>query len=307
MEDQDQSSSLIEASGEEALNEEPILPVQVTREATPEPARVQPDMTESDDPSYVYALGQIDARYPSLGVEKEFDQVAALINTTGLTERQVLKRIISDQQNAYLLRSLCWLLLVQGLETYILAPRDPQDYAVLRDSYRESPTGEEVDVVIGMRGHIAPPDLCNGVAVPIVMFDKLYSFTRKTLVDSIPLPDSVTDDQSAHFRDVAGGVFDRIVNLADNAGGIDEHRALNYLVGRYPRIYAAVAEASERRASLSGIEVRPSPLSGVRAVVDVIFSFTDRETDVVDKQFTRVDVTEEYPFLVTKLGPYFER
>jgi hypothetical protein len=48
-------------------------------------------------------------------------------------------------------------------------------------------------------------------------------------------------------------------------------------------------------------------LSGVRNIVEVIFSFTNRATDVVEKQFLRVDVTEEFPFLVTKLSPYYDR
>jgi hypothetical protein len=48
-------------------------------------------------------------------------------------------------------------------------------------------------------------------------------------------------------------------------------------------------------------------LSGERNIVDAIFSFTDRATDVVEKQFLRVDVTEEFPFLVTKLSPYYDR
>jgi PatG C-terminal len=38
-----------------------------------------------------------------------------------------------------------------------------------------------------------------------------------------------------------------------------------------------------------------------------VFSFRDRTTDVVDKFFTRVDVTDEFPFLVTKMSPYFDR
>jgi hypothetical protein len=42
-------------------------------------------------------------------------------------------------------------------------------------------------------------------------------------------------------------------------------------------------------------------------VVDVIFAYTNRNTDVVEKFFTRVDVTEEFPFLVTKLSPYYDR
>ncbi|WP_157537724.1 cyanobactin maturation protease PatG family protein [Kitasatospora azatica] len=39
----------------------------------------------------------------------------------------------------------------------------------------------------------------------------------------------------------------------------------------------------------------------------VLFSFTDRHTDVTEKHFVRVDVTEEFPFLVTKLSPYYDR
>ncbi len=59
--------------------------------------------------------------------------------------------------------------------------------------------------------------------------------------------------------------------------------------------------------SLTAVEVRPSPLSSTRRIVDVIFSYTNRNTDMTEKFFVRVDVTEEFPFLVTKLSPYFDR
>jgi hypothetical protein len=58
---------------------------------------------------------------------------------------------------------------------------------------------------------------------------------------------------------------------------------------------------------LSGVEVRPSRLSGTRRIMDVIFSYTNRQTDVVEKYFVRVDVTEEWPFLVTRMSPFYER
>ena len=48
-------------------------------------------------------------------------------------------------------------------------------------------------------------------------------------------------------------------------------------------------------------------LSGLRNIVDVIVSFTNRATDVVEKQFLRVDVTEQFPFLVTRMSPYYDR
>ena len=55
------------------------------------------------------------------------------------------------------------------------------------------------------------------------------------------------------------------------------------------------------------MEVRPSPLSSTRNIVDVIFSYTNRNTDFTEKFFVRVDVTEEFPFLVTKMSPYYDR
>jgi hypothetical protein len=55
------------------------------------------------------------------------------------------------------------------------------------------------------------------------------------------------------------------------------------------------------------VEVSPSPLSGTRNVVEVIFALTNRATDYTEKFFVRVDVTEEFPFLVTKLSPYYDR
>jgi hypothetical protein len=260
----------------------------------------------SAPPSFVYALGQIDARFPSLGVEKEFAQASSSIETEGLTDRQILKAAISEPGNRYLARQLCWIFQVQGFETYILVPRDPVDFALLIEAYREDPTEDEVDAVIGTRGQVAPPDACGGGVIPIVAFDQLYSFDRNSLVSAIPRPESVSQGDEDRFRQTAGEVFDRIMRMADNVGATDEHRALNYLAVRSPQIYAAAAEAHAVGASLSDLEVRLSPLGRARRVVDVIFSYSQRENDVTEKHFVRVDVTEEYPFLATKMAPYFE-
>jgi hypothetical protein len=106
---------------------------------------------------------------------------------------------------------------------------------------------------------------------------------------------------------VAEELFDRIMQLTDNSGNSDEHRALNYLAMRYPAIYARAAEEFARDFSLTKVEVRPSPLSGTRNIVGVIFAYTDRKTDFTEKYCVRVDVTEEFPFLVARLSPYFDR
>jgi len=252
----------------------------------------------------VYAIGRIVPRYPSPGIEKEVAQATGRADVAGLSDRQALHAILSKPENRYLARQFCWVLTIEGLETYILYPRDAADYSLLVEALRPDPSPMDLDVVIGSMGPVAAPDVCNGLLVPIVAFDQIYSFDRDALIKSIPKPDKVS---AKDFAPIARELLDRIMQMADNAGSTVDYRALNYLAVRYSAIYAAAADAFARNASLTGVEVRPSSLGGVRNVVDVIFAFTNRNTDVIEKQFVRVDVTETFPFLVTKLSPYFDR
>jgi len=254
--------------------------------------------------AYVYAIGKIEPRFPNASVEKELAQATGRAETVGLTDRQAFYEILSQRQNRYLVRQLCWVLMIEGLETYLLAPRDPADLDLLVEAVRPAPSPMDLDVVVGLRGPIALPTACNGLMVPIVMFDQIYSFDRNSLIQSIPRPEAIAAEQ---FTRASEELFDRFMLMADNAGATDEHRALNYCAVRYPAIYAKAAEAYGQNCSLVSVEVRPSTLSGTRKIMEVIFSFSNRSTDVTEKFFARVDVTEEFPFLVTKLSPYFDR
>lgn len=258
-------------------------------------------------PSYVYALGRITLRFPSLAVEKEFAQATGRAETTGLTDRQAIQSVLSQPENRYLARQLCWVLTIEGLDTYILRPRDPGDIDLLVEALRPTPGPIDVDVVIGVLGPTAPPERCAGLMIPTVVFDQIYSFDRDSLIVSLPRPDNMPAEQEEQFQATARELLDRTMQLTDNAGAIDEHRALNYLAVRYPALYAHVADAFRRNLSLTAIEERPSRLGSTRNIINVIFSYTNRTTDVTEKYFVRVDVTEEFPFLVTKLSPYYDR
>jgi hypothetical protein len=254
--------------------------------------------------SYVYAIGRVEARFPNLAAEKEFAQVTGRTETAGKTDQQTLHTVLSKRENRYLARQLCWVLTIQGLDTYLLAPRDPADLDLLVEAIRPAPSPYDIDVVIGLRGPIAPPDMCNGLMAPIVAFDQIYSFDRDTLIKAIPKPEKIT---AAQFAPAAEELFNRIMQVTDNAGATDEHRALNYLAMRYPAIYTKAAEQFGQSHSLTGVDVRPSPLSSSRTIVDIVFAYTNRNTDFTEKFFVRCDVTEEFPFLVTKMSPYYDR
>lgn len=253
---------------------------------------------------YIYAIGNIEARFPTVSIQKEFAQITGRSDTSGMTDQAVLHETLADTSNRYLARSMCYVMAINNVDTYILQPHDSADLSLLIDATRAGYDSEAIDAVIGVRGPIAPPEACNGLMLPIVIFDQIYSFDHSSLRDAIPRSKGMSDSA---FDSTVDEVLARIRQLEDNAGATDEDRALNYLALRYNRIYEETANAHGRGESLSGIEVRRAPLSGGRIIVDVIFSYTNRSTDVVDKWGVRVDVTEEFPFLVTKFSPYLER
>jgi hypothetical protein len=254
------------------------------------------------DPPWVYALGRIDARFPSIAIEKEFAQATGRADTGGLTDRQALHAVLMQPQNRYLARQLCWVFTIEGLDTYILQPRDSVDLALLVEALRPMPSPMDIDIVVGVMGPIAPPQFCNGLMVPVVIFDQVYSFERNALLQAIPRPAEVSEED---FNPVAHEIFGRIMHMTDNAGATDEHRALNYLAVRYPGVYAVTVDAHRRSCALASVEVIPSRLSSTRKIVEIVFSFTHRQTDVAEKYFCRCDVTEEFPFLVSKMAPYY--
>jgi hypothetical protein len=254
--------------------------------------------------SYIYALGRIEPRFPSLSLEKELAQVTSRTPTSGLTDRQSLHTVLTNPENRYLVRQLCWVYTIGGVETYLLRPRDPADFQLLADAVRPTPRSTDVDVIIGVLGPAATPQMCNGLMVPVVVFDQIYSFDVDKLISAIPRPDNIAADK---FAPIAEELFARTVQITDNAGATDEHRALNYLAVRYDAIYAKTAEFFGLNFSLSAIDVRPAPISSTRNIVDVVFTYTNRATGVPDKYSVRVDVTERFPFLVTKLTPYYDR
>src|SRR3989440_824636 len=137
----------MELSEDREQSANPSVDVTPAQTAAPSPVR----STGTTSPSYIYALGRVRPRFPSLAVEKEFAQATGRAETTGLTDRQALQAVLSQRSNRYLARQLCWVLEIEGLETYLLVPRDPADFDLLVEALRPTPSPMDVDVVVGVR------------------------------------------------------------------------------------------------------------------------------------------------------------
>lgn len=251
---------------------------------------------------YVYALGQVEARFPSRSIEKEFAQLIERSQSSDLSDQQAFYTILSQPQNRYLAKKLSWVFSIEGVPIYILLPGGPGDLNSLLSAIQSPSTPLDRTVVIGRKGPVAPPEMC-GLEVPMVLVDQFDRLQYKTFMKSAR-PRSVSDKK---FEAVAEETFQRMMQIAINTGSTNKHRALNYLAVRCPDIYSLAAEKFERSFTLTSVEALRSRLSDSRKIVSVVFTFTGDESRIVEKHFVRVDVSDEFPFIVTKMAPYYDR
>src|SRR5262249_46665483 len=74
----------------------------------------------------VYAVGRLRPGVASLGVEKEFAQLAAGEHVGDQVDVDLLRRVLSDPDNAYLARHLCWFFSGGGIDSFIALPREAE-------------------------------------------------------------------------------------------------------------------------------------------------------------------------------------
>jgi hypothetical protein len=262
----------------------------------------------STRPLYVFAIGKIGFRFPNRSVEMELYQAIGQIpkdESKGLSKHEIDFKTLTDPNYRYIARQLCWTLSIENLETYILLAKDPLDIDRLAQALRPNPDVGDIDVIIGTLGPISPPEFCNGLMLPTVMVDQVYSFDRDELLKSIPRKDGLNEKQ---FKKTSAEIFNKIIQIADNAGSTDDHRAVNYLAVRYDEIYNTTQRMQDDNYILTRIEVHPSRLSGSRKVVNVVFTYENYINRSAARQyFVRVDVTEEFPFLISPMQEGFER
>jgi hypothetical protein len=251
-------------------------------------------------PSNILAMGQVDVQFSQLSVEKEFLHAASMIDTTGLTDRQVQYLILNKPENRYLADLLVWTLVIAGIEKYVLVPKNKDDLKLLLGTLSPKPDTGRLVAVIGTKGPRSNPDTFNGLSLPTVYFDTIYVFTRESLIDSIPIPDKPPVDFSA----IAAEVFERVLRIAQNDGASDESRAKNFLILRDRSLYLLAADCYARDLALTEVDAYPWPLAQHRALVEVCFRFTNRKTRFVEKYCAVVDVHERFAFLVSDLAPH---
>ncbi|MBL9101213.1 MAG: hypothetical protein JNL82_09655 [Myxococcales bacterium] len=268
------------------------------------PAVVQ--MSTSIGPfGYVYAIGRIRPFFPSRDVEKEYQQLLPTPLPPGLTtDEQRLQYVL--QKNPYLAREMGWAFAVQEVDIYRLRPQTALELdAFVAAIVPKDPTQTTYDRVVGELEPSLDGDLPGAVVNTTAQFS-LKSLTADVIAALSSQGVSPLPTQAQILE-----IFEDMLQLADNTGDSDELRALNYVSINYPEVYVAqygsAVPGSPATVYFAGVEVRRSALGGARTIVDVILRYENQTTGLVNRYYTSVDVSGQYPFLVTRLQPYFER
>jgi hypothetical protein len=283
------------------------------------------DTEESRPPGYVYATGTVTAQFPSLDVEKEFLQAWGQTAEQSRTITAADKfAVLSQGQNLYLARQMCWIFQSGNIDLFVLQPRTHLELADLVGCLAPTPGEVSYALVVGTVGGVAPPWMCNGVALPLVSCEQVFNFTSKAFVNSVvaeirkketlintikehlkPLSAPPTLDE--FLTKAADNAFEVMTVLSDNTGNTDEHRAINYLTFKSMRLYEKEVELELAGYRLNSVTARPDPLSRTRRIQDVILLYAKTDTHEVQRFFTRIDVTGLFPFMINELAHFFDR
>jgi hypothetical protein len=270
--------------------------------------------SEGAGSGFVYAIGTVEAEYPNIAIEREMQIMADAMGVEAEIDRDMPMKPTEDRfwqhavlskdrkKTRYIARQLSWRLTVEDYPALVLRPRDSGDLDVLidcleREKYSkpsgrrgkketkaksvpfEPPASQDLDVVVGVRG----AQTQDGAEV---LVDQIFSIRPQQLA-----PNGLR-------------IF---AQMSDNYGLTDEDRAYNFLAARYA-ISPEILEELKKEFALIGMPIVISRLGGDSSrVVRVIFTFKGTKTPVERKFFVRVDVTHEFPIIVSPWQQYLER
>jgi hypothetical protein len=253
---------------------------------------------QSANTGFIYAIGRLQAMFPTLGHEMEY---ANLANTDpeALIKTAELKSVIDTPQH-YLARQLCWVFTsAQGGEICTIIPRDENDLAEMIELL--APGGEQVVQAIVGRHSLTPvaPD-CFRSDLHMMSPVQLFSFSMDEFLQALPVPEDDSESNLDRFRSTAKGLFAYLTQRAGNHGLSDEHRALNYLALKYPPIYLQAWQTQQEGKSLVAVDAKRAS-GGIRRIVTVSLVFRHASTHLVERYSCAIDVTDLFPFVTNSL------
>jgi len=269
---------------------------------------------DSSPPTYIYTsnLGQIRPVFPSLTIEKEFYQVAP----PGIPfSDELLYYVLSQAENLYLAREMCWVYSIGNTETYIIKPvSDEQVLALVAASKpvpQDKPLASSLIKIIGMGRSVATLAACGGRELPIVSLSKLFWSNYQEFFDEVRNYFLRFTTVPGYFDSQILQVINQLWQAGLNPGNADNYRAINFVLTRYLGVYQnahsilfPLSSELEPQYTLVAVEAKPSILQGDGKIYDVIFTYQPINSGQTKMWYCQVDLKTEFPYLVMPMGEY---
>ncbi|WP_047042611.1 hypothetical protein [Vibrio mexicanus] len=252
--------------------------------------------TAMDAPSYIYALGRVQAQFPSKSIENLYKEVVFQKFGPAAASKSQFD-VLSLPEHRFLARKMCWTLTIDGHDCYVLNAKTP----ALLDAFiaaLESKSNQQFDYVIAHLGSYATDNQCNGRSLQIAHVHQVQSFTAE---DYCQVLSQQTEIELSKIKPL----FNSMLKFCRNSGSTPAQRALNYVSLKCTSLYktftAPMLAQNKDGIEFEQIEAQVADGSHNREVICLIFSYLNPESKRVDKQHINIDVTELYPFSCSEL------
>lgn len=268
---------------------------------------------------FAFAIGNLQPIFSSNSIQNEFSYACQQANVSPVASSSYYE-ILSQAENFYIAKEMCWLMQISGIDSYIVHPKTDAVLYDFIDSLNPAYLGNRTfDVIIGTRGPVASPQACNGLQLPVVSCELSYHFTfdmfvtamRDAIAPGFKLQDE-DDSLAIRVQEMLEFMLDKV--NSEGEGATDSSRVINYLTIRVQQIYEMALsmhmnvspDGAENPYFLNSISVQPSRVNGNRNIQDVIFEYVNNYNSQSQWRYLRVDISGKYPFLVTaQLEPYY--
>jgi len=247
-------------------------------------------------PSYIYALGRIQAQFPSNSVQNLYKEVS--FQKFGPdAENKSLFEVLSMPEHLFLAKKMCWVLTIDELDCYVLDAKTPSLLSAFIKALQPK-SSQQFEYIIAQMGPYAADNQCAGRTIPLAYVHQIQSFT---VDDYCQVLSQQTDVELSKIKPL----FNSMLKFCRNTGDLPAQRALNYLSLKCTSLYKtftnpALAQHKEG-IEFENIDAMTGSTDSNRHVMTLVFSYLNPESKRVEKQHINIDVTELYPFSCSEL------
>jgi hypothetical protein len=278
--------------------------------------------------TYIYAVGYIHAKFPNLSLEKEFNQAKTLADKNSpllpdvnddvaLAHANRNKNLNSElygtlikPENNYIAREMNWTFSnSDGNETYKVIPPSHQGLyelisALAPNSSDKNKGGNDVAqqvIIIGVESR----------ETDSLAFSHIIPVSQESITQSISQAAGTTSINNTYMTELVS----EILSLNGNDGYNHGDRALNYALYNnwpiYQKAYELLYASSSNGPNPNGYQLVNVRILGDsssnRLVAKLVFDFQGINTGASQSWYCAVDVSGEYPFLLTDMARFLAR